>query len=110
MNKLTGSLVLASIVVASGCGELRTSMLVAPNRQGHAAGQPGNLGQGGLKQVQIPGPGEMFVTMGPTDTLSSVAKAYGVELGWLIKRNDMKRSAKAGDNLIVPARATGATK
>jgi hypothetical protein len=85
-------------------------MLVAPNRQGHAAGQPGHLGQGGLKQVQIPGPGEMFITMGPTDTLTSVAKAYGVELGWLIKRNDLTTSPKPGSNLIVPARATGATK
>ncbi len=108
MQKITGSFLLASVIAATGCGDLRTTMLVAPDRQGHAAGEPGHVGTN-LRQVPVPGPGEMFVTMGPNDTLSSVAKTYGVDLATLIKRNDLATPPKPGANLIVPARATGAS-
>lgn len=108
MQKITGSLVLASVIAATGCGDLRTSMLVAPDRQGHAAGEPGHLGSGHLTNTPVPGPGEMWVTMGANDTLSSIAKTYGVDLSTLISRNNLTTPPRAGSNLIVPARATGA--
>lgn len=88
----------------SGCGEVRDTMMVVPDRQGHSASDPTNPAQtGGLsgRPQAVPGK-EMYITLGAQDSLSSVAKAYNVTLEWLIKRNRLTTSPKAGDNIIVP--------
>lgn len=96
--------ILAAIVLA-GCGDYRDSMMVVPDRQGHAASDPNSTvpqGKGSTKPIAAKG--EMYITLGAQDTLSSVAKAYGVTLDWLIKRNRLETTPVAGDNLIVPQR------
>jgi hypothetical protein len=102
--------IIALSLLATGCGDFRETMRVAPYRGGHSAGDPSQLGTKGSNHL-VPQQGEMYVTMGAQDTLGSVAKAYGVTLKWLIQRNDIRNpNPKPGTNLIVPARSTGATK
>ncbi len=100
-------LILASFVTVlalSGCDEYRETMMVAPDRQGHAAGPAGGAAptQGKGSTQPVASKGEMYITLGAQDSLSSVAKAYGATLEWLIKRNRLTNPPKAGDNLIVP--------
>jgi hypothetical protein len=88
----------------AGCGDYRDSMMTTPDRHGHADSDPSNPAQPGLMQNRpqaVPGK-EMYITLGAQDSLSSVAKAYNVTLEWLIKRNRLTASPKAGDNIIVP--------
>lgn len=83
----------------TGCGEYRDSMTAVPDRQGHAAGSaPARQ----ISNGPVAGKGEMYITLGAQDSLSSVSKAYNVTLEWLIKRNRLTASPKPGDNLIVP--------
>ncbi len=90
MRYLSALLVLPVLVCTVGCGDYRESMMVAPDRQGHAAGKPTGLGQAGpLSNKPTIRKGEMWITMGNGDTLSSIAKAYGVTLKWLIERNQL---------------------
>ena len=82
---------------------MRESMSVVPNRDGHAArnadtGAPAAIGNAVVANPKT----EMYITLGAQDTLSSVAKAYGVTLEWLIKRNRLTKPTQPGDNLIVP--------
>lgn len=82
---------------------MRESMSVVPDRKGHAASDPTSTGNGTASNAVVANPKtEMYITLGAQDTLSSVAKAYGVTLEWLIRRNRLTKSAQAGDNLIVP--------
>ena len=101
--RLIPACILASLAV-TGCSDYRDTMMVAPDRQGHAATDPERpTPQGGTTKL-VAGPGEMYITLGAQDTLTSVAKAYGVTLDWLIKRNRLTDPPKPGDNLIVPQR------
>jgi hypothetical protein len=110
MRYITALLVITSLSCFVGCGDYREGMQVAPDRGGHAAGEPDKRGGGALSGKPIARAGEMYVTMGPQDTLTSVSKAYGVDLNWLIKRNQLTTpNPKPGTNLIVPARSTGVT-
>ncbi len=91
-----------TVLVLSGCDEYRETMMVVPDRQGHAASAEGAQSKPGISNTAVAHKGEMYITLGAQDTLSSVAKAYGVTLEWLIKRNRLTNPPKAGDNLIVP--------
>lgn len=95
----------AACFTLASCSEFRDTMMVVPDRQGHAAtngiAAAPTEGKGTNVVVAIPGK-EMYITLGAQDTLSSVAKAYNVTLEWLIKRNRLTKPAKPGDNLIVP--------
>jgi hypothetical protein len=54
------------------------------------------------------GDGEIAITMGAKDTLTTVAKRHGTTVVWLIKRNDLKDGVpEPGATLIVPAPADG---
>ena len=83
---------------------MRESMSVAPDRKGHAASssETGSAPTSGGSNQPVANKNEMYITLGAQDTLSSVAKAYGVTLEWLIKRNRLTKPVQAGDNLIVP--------
>ncbi len=78
-------------------------MRVVPDRRGHAASteeQGSPIGNGPQAFA-----GEQYYTMTANDTLSSVAKKFGVTVAWLIKRNELSEFKKvgAGTNLIVPS-------
>lgn len=88
----------------TGCGEYRETMMVVPDRQGHAAHDPNSTTPTDIGTTTVAGKNEMYITLGAQDTLSSVAKAYGVTLEWLIKRNRITTAPQAGDNLVVPRR------
>lgn len=106
MRNLLGIAGICSALLLAGCGDLRSNMLVVPDRAGHAAGDP-DMNQ--VAQVNRPMPNEkteMWITMGAGDTLYTIAKAYNVTLEWLIKRNQIVDAPKAGTNLIVPKNAT----
>ncbi len=82
---------------------MRESMSVVPNRAGHAAANAdGATAPSSVNTVVANPKTEMYITLGAQDSLSSVAKAYGVTLEWLIKRNRLTKPVQAGDNLIVP--------
>lgn len=107
MRKLLTSLSVASVLVFAGCGEERQSMKVTQDKQGHAYVVEGS-GGGGDNNRRVAGAGEIYITTGPKDTLTSVAKKYNTTIEWLIKRNDMKDADKfkngipPGTNMIVP--------
>lgn len=104
MRNLTACIAIISLAVLAGCGsDMRESMSVVPDRKGHAASDPANGGNGQASNAVVANPKtEMYITLGAQDTLSSVAKAYGVTLEWLIKRNRLTKAVQPGDNLIVP--------
>ena len=103
MRYLLASLSVASLLIAAGCGEERVSMMVVPDRQDHAYSDNGAAGVGVGLNVPIAGAGELFITTGPKDTLTSVATKYHTTVVWLIHRNDLKNGLPApGSNLIVP--------
>jgi hypothetical protein len=104
MRYLLASLSVASLLIALGCGEERVSMLVVPDRQDHAYSDNGSNGGGTeLGLVRVPTKGEIFITTGPKDTLTSVAAKYRTTISWLIHRNDLKNGLPpVGSNLIVP--------
>jgi LysM repeat protein len=107
MRNLLTSLSVASILIFAGCDE-RQSMKVAQDKQGHAYVPEGGQGGGGLTNTLVAGEGEQYITTGPKDTLTSVAKKYNTTLAWLIKRNHLQDADKykdgvpPGTNLIVP--------
>lgn len=102
MRNLLASLSVASVLFLVGCGEERHSMRVVPDRQGHAASDP--TGKAGLGNKPTAEEGEIYITTGAKDSLTSLAKKYGTTTIWLIKRNDLKDGLPApGSNLIVPA-------
>ncbi len=105
MRNLLACLILVPALAVVGCGDKRENMGVALDRSGHAAGE--NQGDGGQRQATIAGKNEAWHTMGPDESLTSVAKQYNVELGWLIKRNRIEKTPTAGTQIIVPARSTG---
>jgi hypothetical protein len=86
----------------AGCGDYRDSMMTTPDRHGHASFDPSTPPSTGGSNKPQAGKGEMYITLGAQDSLSSVAKAYNVTLEWLIKRNRLTATPKAGDNIIVP--------
>jgi len=103
MRYLLASLSVASLLIVLGCGEERVSMMVVPDRQDHAYSDNGSIGGGYGTMVQVPSKGEMFITTGPKDTLTSVAAKYRTNISWLIHRNDLKNGLPpVGSNLIVP--------
>lgn len=90
-----------ALLIMAGCEE-RHSMRALPDRQEHAYVDP--TGKAGLGNVLTPEEGEIFITVGPKDTLSSVAKKYNTTVRGLIERNDLKDGLPApGKNLIVPS-------
>jgi LysM repeat protein len=92
-----------AFLALAGCGDYRDSMMVAPPRGGHAAYDP-NVAPPPTagSTTSVASQSEMYITMGAQDSLSSIAKAYGVTLDWLIKRNRLTDTPKPGANLIVP--------
>ena len=87
----------------SGCGEVRDTMMVVPDRQGHASADVTTAKATGKGSNAVTaGTDEMYITLGAQDSLSSVAKAYGITLEKLIARNRLTKSPKPGDNLVVP--------
>lgn len=106
MRNLLASLTVASVIL-TGCVTERQSMRVVPDRNGHAAvDATGKSGQG---MSLIADKDEIYITTGPKDSLTSLAKKHGTTVEWLIKRNDLKDGLPApGSNLIVPAPGGGA--
>lgn len=105
MRNLLACIAIISLGALAGCdSDMRESMSVVPDRQGHAARNPDNgaAPSSGGTNKPVAGTTEMYITLGAQDSLSSVAKAYGVTLEWLIKRNRLTKPTKPGDNLIVP--------
>ncbi len=106
MRKILISMSVASVLVFVGCDE-RESMKVTQDKQGHAYVADGTGGSG-LKNTPVASVGEQYITTGPKDTLTSVAKKYNTTLAWLIKRNRLQDAEKykdgvpPGTNLIVP--------
>jgi hypothetical protein len=86
----------------SGCDNRRQNMAIVPDRAGHAYGAEGQIQA--IYDTPVPGPGEMWYTMQPNETLASVARKANVDLGWLIKRNDIQDESRVrpGLQLIVP--------
>jgi LysM repeat protein len=82
-------------------------MKVTQDKKGHAY-IPAGATQGAKNNIPVAGEGEIYITTGAKDTLSSISKKYNVRLDWLIKRNDLKDSDKfkdgipPGTNIIVP--------
>lgn len=108
MRNILIPLSVASVLFLAGCDE-RQSMKVTQDKQGHAY-VPDGAGAGGsdLPNVRVASQGEQYITTGPKDTLTSVAKKYNTTIAWIIKRNDLKDAEKykdgipPGTNLIVP--------
>mgnify|MGYP000160607892 CR=1 FL=1 len=105
MRILLACIAIISLGAFAGCdSDMRESMSVVPDRQGHAATSldSGSAPASGGSNQPVANKTEMYITLGAQDSLSTVAKAYGVTLEWLIKRNRLTKPVKAGDNLIVP--------
>jgi LysM repeat protein len=103
MRYILASLSVASVLVLAGCGDERVSMKVVPDRAGHAYTDDQSSGGSSLGNIPVAGKGEIYITTGPKDTLTSVAKKYGTTVEWLIHRNDLKKGLPpVGSNLIVP--------
>jgi LysM repeat protein len=93
-----------SLILAAGCATRDTAMVV-PDRQGHARATVDSAPATSL--VRVPRKGERIHSVVAGDTLSSLAKKHGVELAWLIERNnilDAKLPLKVGQQIIVPDR------
>jgi LysM repeat protein len=91
----------ASVLFLVGCEE-RQSMKVTQNKAGHAYVPEGSGGDS-LGNDRIASVGEIYITTGAKDTLTSIAKKYNTTIEWLIKRNDLKNGLPApGTNMIVP--------
>ncbi len=105
MRNLLACLILVPVLAVVGCGDKRENMGITLDRGGHAAGE--NQGDGGGRIAATANKNEAYHTMGPEDTLSSIAKQYNVELSWLIKRNGFEKTPTAGTQVIVPGRSTG---
>ncbi len=109
MRNILIPLSVASVLIFVGCEE-RQSMKVTQDKKGHAY-IPEGASQGVKNNVPVAGEGEIYITTGPKDTLSSIAKKYNTTLSWLIKRNDLKDPDRykdgipPGTNIIVPAPA-----
>ncbi len=104
MRTLSALTLLVLGLALSGCGDYRESMMAVPDRQGHAARDPNVQPGSSLSTTVVATDKEMYITMGAQDSLSSVAKAYGVTLDWLIRRNRLQEAPTAGTNLVVPKR------
>jgi len=104
MRTLSALALIVLGLALSGCGDYRESMMAVPDRQGHAARDPNTPAGTGLATSAVAGKNEMYITMGAQDSLSSIAKAYGVTLDWLIRRNRLQVAPSAGTNLVVPKR------
>jgi LysM repeat protein len=106
LSSLAFSLTIASVLIFAGCDE-RQSMKVTQDRGGHAF-VPEGATSGVKNNIPVAAEGEIYITTGPKDTLTSVAKKYNTTLAWLIKRNELKDPEKTkdglppGTNLIVP--------
>jgi hypothetical protein len=93
---------LASVLVVAGCDE-RTSLRAVPDRDHHA--YVDSSVQIGDDNRPLAGPGEIYITTGPHDTLTSVAMKYHTTIKQLIWRNQLTNTENPlppGTNLIVP--------
>ncbi|MBA3707398.1 MAG: LysM peptidoglycan-binding domain-containing protein [Planctomycetes bacterium] len=105
MRYIFACISVAALFIVAGC-DRRQNIAVVPDRQGHAAYADGGVPPiGNHPQAGV---GEMYHTLMPGETLSQVAKKYNVDLGWLIKRNDIQNpnDVKPNMQLIVPVSAT----
>jgi hypothetical protein len=103
MRKILVPLSVASVLVFAGCGEERESMKVTQDNQSRAYVAPGSGPGNKLGNVRVAGTGEIYITTGAKDTLTSLAKKYNTTVKWLIQRNNIKDDLpKPGTNLIVP--------
>jgi LysM repeat protein len=92
-----------SLVLATGCGDNRNSMMAVPDRGGHAYSVDGTGGAGTLTNQLLPVPGEKLISIDPKDTLSSLAVQYHTTTMGIIRRNDLEHGLPApGTSLIVP--------
>ncbi len=103
MRHVIAPLAVVALFLATGC-EDRQNMRAVPDRAGHATGPDSRMGD--MANAPVAGKSEQWYTMQDKDTLTSVAKKFGVELEWLITRNQItpekKKTVGAGYNLIVP--------
>ncbi len=102
MRYILACAAIASLYLATGCDDRRQNMAVVPDREGHAYYAEGGTPPIGNKPQA--GEGEQYHTLQPGETLASVARKYNIDLGWLIKRNDIQDESKVkpGMQLIVP--------
>jgi hypothetical protein len=104
MRYMLASVACAAVIsfAISGCDNRRQNMAIVPDRQGHAYGAEGQVQP--IVDAPVAGPGEMYHTLEPNETLASVARKFNVDLAWLIKRNDIQDETKVrpGLQLIVP--------
>lgn len=106
---------LSLTVLALFAGCVRDDAAQLPDRGDHAYVMPGartaTAASGGGDSAPLvsdaPGPeaGETTVVFRPGDRLYRIADAHGVELQWLIRRNDLvEHPPRTGTELIVPQR------
>jgi len=103
MRNILFMLSIASVLLLVGCGEERQSMKVTQDKGGHAFIPEGAGAGSPLNNARVAAEGEVYITTGAKDTLTSLAKQYNTTIEWLIKRNDLKNGLPApGTNMIVP--------
>jgi hypothetical protein len=104
MRYMLASVACAAVLsfAISGCDNRRQNMAIVPDREGHAYGAEGTVQP--IVDAPVAGPGEMYHTLEPNESLASVARKFNIDLGWLIKRNDIQDETKVrpGLQLIVP--------
>jgi LysM repeat protein len=102
MRYILACISVAALFTVTACGDRRQNMAIVPDRQGHAYGADGQVQN--TSTAPVANVGEGYHTLVAGETLSQVAKKYNVDLGWLIKRNDIQKPSDvtAGKNLIVP--------
>ncbi|HYE06154.1 MAG TPA: LysM peptidoglycan-binding domain-containing protein [Planctomycetota bacterium] len=89
--------ILVAIAIVAGC-DRRDNATTTPDRRGHAFGERGTP-----PGEATPGADETYYTVQPGDTLTSIAKAHGVPLEVLIRRNNISGDAVPA-RLVVPAK------
>ncbi len=95
MKNLFACAVLAASIIIVGC-ERRDNATTTPDRHGHAHGERGTP-----PGDATPGADETYYSVQPGDTLTSIAKAHGIPLETLIRRNHIAAEVLP-PRLVVP--------
>jgi len=117
MKKCT-LILMAAVLVTAGCA--RQNMNAVPDRGSHAYNADGpaqslppaqqSTGAHSAPLVSDPvkagglRPGEEVVIVASGERLYHIAERHGVELRWLIERNDIVRPVRQGQQIIVSRR------